>query len=66
MANSAADKRSPQNERSGATRDVRERRKPSDAVQPLPKPVRRRSANEITAAIGLTPITGLSGPKIAY
>ena len=42
-------------------------REAAERTLPSAKPARRRRrANEITKIIGLTPITGLSGPKIAY
>ena len=34
--------------------------------KPKPKPTAVSRANEIVRAIGLRPITGLSGPKIGY
>ncbi|MFV0301020.1 MAG: hypothetical protein ACK5IP_09115 [Paracoccus sp. (in: a-proteobacteria)] len=65
MANSAVEKRTPQDARSRVSREFREEREAAERAQPMAKPARRR-ANDITNAIGLTPITGLSGPKIAY
>ncbi|WP_042246727.1 hypothetical protein [Paracoccus sp. PAMC 22219] len=35
-------------------------------TEPKPKPTAVSRANEIVRAIGLRPITGLSGPKIGY
>lgn len=35
-------------------------------AEPKPKPAAISRANEIVRAIGLRPITGLSGPKIGY
>ncbi|WP_405405765.1 hypothetical protein [Paracoccus sp. Ld10] len=35
-------------------------------AKPKPKPTAVSRANEIVRAIGLRPITGLSGPKIGY
>ncbi|TRW96665.1 hypothetical protein FNJ84_11325 [Paracoccus sp. M683] len=66
MANPSNDKLATQDARARAGRDARETREMSDAARQPLKPVRRRRANDITSAIGLTPITGLSGPKIAY
>ena len=66
MANSSNEKHVPQDIRARSGRETRETRDISDAARQPLKPVRRRRANEITSAIGLTPITGLSGPKIAY
>lgn len=66
MANSTAENRMPHDSRPRAGREPREHREaPDTARQPVKAP-RRRRANDITSAIGLTPITGLSGPKIAY
>jgi hypothetical protein len=49
------------------SREFREMREAAERMLQSAKPARRRRrANEITKAIGLTPITGLSGPKIAY
>lgn len=42
-------------------------RKPDPATEQLIERLRpARSANEITSVIGLKPIRGRSGPKIAY
>ncbi|RDW12519.1 hypothetical protein [Paracoccus thiocyanatus] len=42
-------------------------RKPDPATEQVVERLRRtRSANEITSVIGLKPIRGRSGPKIAY
>ena len=66
MSNSTAESRMPQDARGRATRETRENRELSENARQPVKPPRRRRANDITNAIGLTPITGLSGPKIAY
>ncbi len=43
------------------------RRKPDPTVESLVERLARvRSANEITSVIGLKPIKGRSGPRIAY
>ncbi|WP_299838451.1 hypothetical protein [uncultured Paracoccus sp.] len=65
MTNSAVEKPTPQNLRSRVLREFREEREAAERAKPAAKPARRR-ANEITSAIGLTPITGRSGPRIAY
>ena len=66
MAKSTTEGRTPsQDARPRAMRAWRENRDASEVARPNPKPVRRR-VNEITNSIGLTPITGRSGPRIAY
>lgn len=45
------------------TRPVRRARTTEELVERL---LTARTANEIAAVAGLPPITGLSGPKIAY
>lgn len=66
MAKSSNENRVPaQDSRSRPARIPREQREVPEAVRPGAKPARRR-VNEITSAIGLTPITGRSGPRIAY
>ncbi|WP_410217535.1 hypothetical protein [Paracoccus sp. (in: a-proteobacteria)] len=40
--------------------------KPPRRSEAKPKPAAISRANEIVRAIGLRPITGLSGPKIGY
>lgn len=45
--------------------DPGRRRKPDAEALPHPVP-RKRSANEIALSIGLKPIKGRSGPKLAY
>lgn len=67
MANSTTENRiAPQDAWSKVSREFREKREAAERAQQASKPARRRRANDITNAIGLTPITGLSGPKIAY
>ncbi len=68
MANSTTENRiQPQDARPRVSREFREMREAAERMLQAAKPARRRRrANEITKAIGLTPITGLSGPKIAY
>ncbi|WP_299904939.1 hypothetical protein [uncultured Paracoccus sp.] len=65
MTNSAVEKPTRQEIWSRVSREFREEREAAARDKPAGKPARRR-ANDITSAIGLTPITGLSGPKIAY
>ena len=65
MAQSTAEKIPSQTLRARVLQELRVRRDASDADKQPGKPA-RRSANEITSAIGLTPITGRSGPRIAY
>ena len=69
MANSTTENRiQPQDAWPRVSREFREKREAAERMLQAAKPARRRRrrANEITKAIGLTPITGLSGPKIAY
>lgn len=69
MANSTTENRiQPQDAWPRVSREFREKREAAERMLESAKPARRRRrrANEITKAIGLTPITGLSGPKIAY
>lgn len=66
MANSSNENRiPPQDGPSRVLREFREKFEADERARQSAKPARRR-ANDITNAIGLTPITGLSGPKIAY
>ena len=66
MANSSNESRiPPQDIRSRVLREFREKLEADDRARQSAKPARRR-ANDITNAIGLTPITGRSGPRIAY
>jgi hypothetical protein len=65
MANSAVEKQTPQDVWTRVLREFHEEREAAERARPANRPARRR-ANDITNAIGLTPITGLSGPKIAY
>ena len=66
MAKSTTDSRAlSQDSRPRAQRASRDNRETSEVVRPSQKPVRRR-VNDITNSIGLTPITGRSGPRIAY
>lgn len=66
MAKSSTESRKlAQDAPSRPTRNWRDNREMSEAARPEPKPARRR-VNEITDSIGLTPISGRSGPRIAY
>ena len=68
MASSTTENRIPaQDARPRVSRDFRETRDTGERMAPSAKPARRRRrANEITNVIGLRPIKGRSGPKIAY
>ena len=52
----------------GGTRPAVRDPEPAAVAAPAkePRPFRRSRANEITSALGLTPIIGRSGPRIAY
>lgn len=65
MAQSTAENRISQNTPSRVARPAVTREQDGDK-DGAKKPRRRSRANEITSAIGLTPIMGLSGPRIAY
>lgn len=44
----------------------RQARRPMSTDELVERLLNARNSNEISAVIGLPPITGLSGPKIAY
>lgn len=45
---------------------VRQVKRPASTDELVERLLNARNSNEIAAVIGLPPITGLSGPKIAY
>ena len=57
---------SPRRHKAAAEPPARPVRRPASTDELVERLLSARNSNEIAAVIGLPPITGLSGPKVAY